>query len=236
MANTAQVRIYAKYKRYDFDYSYKNNFTFLDLLEYFSYLFPELRICQCFGFQTKNNSNNQIYSNYFNKTKNNYIQIENDYLISRYSQYLLNLELNDKKKYCSHSYNNYLTYSKTKIISLLEGEISNLKNNNNAQTEKIKNLNKEKWEKEMKINDLNKEKKDQEMKINDLNKEKREKEMKINDLNKEKREKEMKINDLNKEKKDQEMKINDLNREKREKEMKINDLNKEKKRTGKKNK
>ena len=200
MANSAQVRIYTNFRNYDFYYSYNINSTFLDLLEYFSYLFPELGICQCYQFQTKNNSNNQIYynDNSYNRN-NNFIQIKNHYLITSYSKFLYNLELN-KKKYCSCPYNNYLTYSKTKLISLLEEKICKLENNNNAQTEKIKNLNREKMEKEIKIYDLNKEKREKEMKINDLNKEKNEKEMKINDLNKEKKEQEMKINNLNRDK------------------------------------
>ena len=190
MAYSDKVKIYVGYKNYDFYYSYKENSTFLDLLEYFSYLFPELRICQCFGFQTK------IYSSYSKK----YLQIENDNLIYRYSKYLLNLELIDKnKRNCPHS-DNYLIYSKTEIISLLEGEISKLKNNNNAQTEKINDLNKEKEEKEKEINNLNKEKKDQEKEINNLNKEKEEKKKEINDLNIEKKEKEKEINDLNRDK------------------------------------
>ena len=220
MACCDKVKIYVGYRNYDFYYSYKENSTFLDLLEYFSYIFPELRICQCFRFQTKS------YSNYYSK---NYFQIENDYLIYKYSEYLLKLELTDKnKRNCPHS-NNYLKYSKTKIISLLEGEISKLKNNNNAQTEKINDLNKEKKDQEKEINDLNKEKEEKEKEINDLNKEKEEKEKEINNLNKEKEEKEKEINDLNKENEEKEKEINDLNKEKNEKEMKINDLNKEKK-------
>ena len=232
MASTKEVRIYAKSKRYNFFYSYNKNTTFLDLLEYFSYLFPELGICQCFGFQSKN-YNNHNYYNYFNdyNQKNNYIQIENDSLINRNSDYLYNLELTDKNKikYCSHYNKNYLTYSKTKIISLLEEEISKLKNNNNDQTEKIKNLNREKNEKEMKINDLNRDKREKEMEINHLNREKNEKEIKINNLNREKKEQEKKIDYLNKEKKDQEKKIDYLNREKKDQEKKIDYLNREKK-------
>ena len=231
MASTKEVRIYAKSKRYNFYYSYNNNSTFLDLLEYFSYLFPELEICQCFGFQIKKYNNQKYY--YFNDyyQKNNYIQIENDSLIINNLEYLYNLELTDKNKikYCPHYNRNYLTYSKTKIISLLEEEISNLKNNNNYQTEKIKNLNREKNEKEMKINDLNKEKMEKEKEINYLNREKNEKEIKINNLNREKKEQEMKIDYLNKEKKDQEKKIDYLNKEKKDQEKKINNLNIEKK-------
>ena len=232
MATSKEIRIYAKNKEYSFYYSYNKNSTFLDLLEHFSYLFPELGICQCFGFQTKNNTYNSNYYNHFNKYNriNIPIQIENDYLITKYSENLYNLELTDKnkKRICSHYYNNYLKYSKTKIIFLLEKEISNLKSNNNAQTEKIINLNKEKNEKEMKINDLSKEKKEQEREINFLNREKNEKEIKINNLNREKNEQEKKINNLNREKNEQEKKINNLNKEKNEQVKEINNLNKEK--------
>ena len=229
MATTNEVKIFAKNRNYSFYYSYNKNSTFLDLLEYFSYLFPELEICQCYGFQAKNNSYNQIYYNFYKN--NNYIQIDNDYLITKYSQYLLYLEITykNKNRYCSHYHNNYLKYSKTKIISLLENKISDLKSNNSDQTERIKNLNVEKRKQEMKINDLNVEKRKQEMKINDLNEDKRKQEMKINDLNVEKKEKENEINNLNKEKEDQEKKINNLNKENKEKENKINNLNKEKK-------
>ena len=234
MATSKEIRIYAKNKEYSFYYSYNQNSTFLDLLEHFSYLFPELDICQCFRFQIKNNN---YSSNYYNPLLYNYnkknitIQIEKDYLITKYSQNLDNLELIDKnkKKLCSHYKNNYLKYSKTEIISSFEKKISDLESNNNDQTEKIRNLNKEKNEKEKKINNLNKEKNEQEKKINNLNREKKEQVKEINNLNKEKKEKEKEIINLNKEKEEKEKEINNLNKEKKEKEKEINNLNTEKK-------
>ena len=226
MVNNVEVTIFIKSKSYRFYYSYNNNSNFLDLLEYFSYLFPELELCQCYGFQAHiRNNNDYRFSNYKNY---NTINIENESYIKRYSEYLSCLVLIEKRKNCNHYNKNYLKYPKTKIISLFEEEIDKLKSNNDYQTKKIKNLNKEKDEKEKEIKNLNKEKREKEKEIKNLNKEKDEQESKINDLNKEKDEQALKINDLNKKKNEQELKINDLNKEKDEQELKLNNLNKEK--------
>ena len=226
MVNNVEVTIFIKSKSYRFYYSYNNNSNFLDLLEYFSYLFPELELCQCYGFQVYiRNNNDYRFSNYKNY---NTINIENESYIKRYSEYLSCLVLIEKRKNCNHYNKNYLKYPKTKIISLFEEEIDKLKSNNDYQTKKIKNLNKEKDEKEKEIKNLNKEKREKEKEIKNLNKEKDEQESKINDLNKEKDEQALKINDLNKKKNEQELKINDLNKEKDEQELKLNNLNKEK--------
>ena len=189
MVINTEVSICIENKIYSFYYSYNNNSNFLDLLEYISYLLPELGICQCFKFQINNNDNN-------------YIQIENNYQINKYSGNLSNLELIDKKKkkFCRHNLTNYLKYSKSKITSLFEENINNLKNNNNKQIEKIKNLNQEKKELEMKVNELNKENKELEKNINYLIKEYKELEIKMNNLNNEDKELDLKINILNKDK------------------------------------
>ena len=179
MANHAEVRIYIKNKLYRFYYSYNNDTLFIDLLEYISFLFPELEICQCFEFQINNN-----YP---------YNYIGNDYNILTFSSNLLNLVLIDKKreKYCPH-YHNYLKYSKTKLMSIFQKEINQLKNYNNNKNKEIENLNRDKKEKEKTIYFLNKEKNEQEMKIYNLNREKKEKEKTIDSLKKEKNEQEKK--------------------------------------------
>ena len=144
MVNNVEVTIFIKSKSYRFYYSYNNNSSFLDLLEYFSYLFPELELCQCYGFQVYiRNNNDYRFSNYKN---NNTINIENNSYIKRYSEYLSCLVLIEKRKNCNHYNKNYLKYPKTEIISLFEEEIDKLKSNNDYQTKKIKNLNKEKDE------------------------------------------------------------------------------------------
>ena len=220
MVNNVEVTIYIKSKSYRFYYSYNNKSSFLDLLEYFSYLFPELELCQCYGFQAYiRDDNDYLFRNYKNY---NTINIENESYIKRYSEYLSCLVLIEKRKNCNHYNKNYLKYPKTKIISLFEEEIDNLKSNNDYQTKKIKNLNKEKDEKEKEIKNLNKEKREKEKEIKNLNKEKDEQESKINDLNKEKDEQELKLNNLNKEKIEQEKKISSLNRDKNLLEFAIN--------------
>jgi hypothetical protein len=226
MINNAEVTIYIERKSYSFYYSYNSKSSFLDLLEYFSYLFPKLEVCQCYEFQVNiRNSYDYPFSNYKNYDT---INIENESYIESYSEYLSDLVLIEKRTNCNHYNKNYLKYPKTKIISLFEEEIDKLKSNNDYQTKKIKNLNKEKDEKEKEIKNLNKEKREKEKEIKNLNKEKDEQESKINDLNKEKDEQALKINDLNKKKNEQELKINDLNKEKDEQELKLNNLNKEK--------
>ena len=215
MVYDVKVKIKIKYDSYSFYYSYNYKSTFQDLLEYISYLFPELEICQCYEFQIAN-SNRYYYDKI--------IKIENDCPIRRYSEHLSELELIDKKKnyFCAHYDKNYLKISKSEIISLFQKEIDKLQSNYDNQNEKIKNLNKEKREQEKEISNLNKEKKEKEMKINNLNKEKREKEREINNLNKEKNEQEMKISNLNEEKIKQEKEINNLNRNKNLLEFAIN--------------
>ena len=224
MSNSAEVKVYIRNKKYRIYYSYNNNATFLDLLEYISFLFPELGICQCFEFQANNNNSYNYQYNFYNKR----IKFENNYLISTYSGYLSNLELiKTDNKHCTH-YQNYLQYSKTELIFFFEQEIAKLKKNNSNKTEEIKNLNEEKRAQEKEINNLNEKKRDQEKKISNLNKEKKEQEKTISNLNKEKNEKELKISSLNKEKNEQKTKINNLNKEKNEQESKINDLNRDK--------
>ena len=191
MVHNTEVKIYIKNKLYKFNYSYNNDSLFIDLLEYISFLFPELEICQCFEFQINNPFN------YNNKKQ----YIGNDYNILTNSNYLLNLVLIDKKKekYCPH-YDNYLKYSKTELISIFHEKINELNNYINNKNKEIENLNREKEEKEKIIDSLKKEKNKQEKKINNLNKEKEEKEKTIVSLNVEKNEQEKKINNLNKEK------------------------------------
>ena len=186
MANHSEIRIYIKNNYYNCYYSYNEDTNFIDLLEYISFLFPELGICQCFEFQ--------IFTNYKNKNKN----IGKNQKIFNYSSSLSNLVLVDERtgKFCLH-YQNYLKYSKTYLISHFEEIINKLEKNNKSKDNEIEHLNREK---EKTIDSLKKEKNEQEMKINNLNREKEEKENTIDSLNKEKNEQETKINKLNREK------------------------------------
>ena len=135
-SNNVEVKVYIRSQRYRIYYSYNYNSTFLDLLEYISFLFPEFGICQCFEFQVDNNTS---YYNYHRS-----IKLEKNDPIRRYSEYLSNLELfKNEKKYCTCN-KQYLKYSKTELIASFEEEIDKLKRNNSIQTEKINNLDREK--------------------------------------------------------------------------------------------
>jgi len=117
-------------------YSYKENFTFIDLLEYLSYLFPKLEICQCFKFRLKEKNNGN---------KINYIDIPSDCYISDFSKYLSNLYLDASKKYCfEHKSKNYFKYSKTELISSFEDDIAKLEYINKKRKNEIDLLEKNK--------------------------------------------------------------------------------------------
>lgn len=96
MINNAEVTIYIERKSYSFYYSYNSKSSFLDLLEYFSYLFPKLEVCQCYEFQVNiRNSYDYPFSNYKNYDT---INIENESYIESYSEYLSNLVLIEKEQ------------------------------------------------------------------------------------------------------------------------------------------
>ena len=106
MSNSAEVNVYIRNKNFRIYYSYNNKATFLDLLEYISFLFPELGICQCFEFEANNNISYNYQINYNNYNKR--IKFEKNFLISRYSGYLSNLELIKTEKKQCHDCNNSL--------------------------------------------------------------------------------------------------------------------------------
>ena len=142
------VKVKLGNKKISVYYSYKENFTFIDLLEYLSYLFPKFEICQCFKFRLKEKNNgNEI----------NYIDIPNDCYISDFSQYLNDLYLDDSKKYCfEHKSKNYFKYSKTELISSFEDDISKLEYINKKRKNEIDLLEKNKLVYINEIEDLKK--------------------------------------------------------------------------------
>ena len=142
------VKVKLGNKKISVYYSYKENFTFIDLLEYLSYLFPKFEICQCFKFRLKEKNNgNEI----------NYIDIPSDCYISDFSQYLNDLYLDDSKKYCfEHKSKNYFKYSKTELISSFEDDISKLEYINKKRKNEIDLLEKNKLVYINEIEDLKK--------------------------------------------------------------------------------
>ena len=135
----SKVNISVKNQTYSFFYSYKPETTFLDLLEYFIFLYPNLDICLCYHFQIADSN------------PNNRFNISKIYKISDYYNFLNNLILfkyeNGNK--CNNQSEKYLLKRKFDIISDYESKLDNLrqqiasKNNYiNQQFEKIKELEK----------------------------------------------------------------------------------------------
>ena len=80
---------------YSIAYTFNYSTTFQDLLEYFSYLYPSLKICQCYDFRVM-----LVDYSYFNVSKNS--------LLSEYSNYLNNLQLYNEQVKCVHD--NHIFY------------------------------------------------------------------------------------------------------------------------------
>ena len=85
MENTScNINISKDNQMFSIYYTFNQITTFQDLLEYFAYLYPSLKICQCYDFQVMLNNYNYFlitketklveYSKYINN--NNYIIIK----------------------------------------------------------------------------------------------------------------------------------------------------------------
>ena len=101
-----KININLNNKVYPIHYSYRNNMTFQDLLEYFAYLCPELNICQCYHFQGIDPDKKIINISKSNK-------------LSDYTYYFKNLILYRNEDKCEHTEieNNYYLLSKLNIIA-----------------------------------------------------------------------------------------------------------------------
>ena len=155
-------------------YTINQNKTFQDLLEYFAYLYPSLKICQCYDFEI-------MLNNY------NYYCIEKNSKLVEYSNYLNNLQLDNNKGKCEHDDNhNFLLFSKKDIFITLSQQILNNKKdkeinqlnekikllqetikNNNGTNEILNNKNKEIFELKNKIEKLIKENNEMNNKVKD---------------------------------------------------------------------
>ena len=83
-------------------YTFNQITTFQDLLEYFAFLYPSLKICQCYDFQMMNYD---------------YIYIAKETKLAEYSNHLNNLQLyNNNQTKCVHDNQNFLLFSKKDIL------------------------------------------------------------------------------------------------------------------------
>ena len=115
-------------KTYTIHYSYRNNMTFQDLLEYFAYLCPELNICQCYHFQGINPDKKIIHISKCNR-------------LSDFTYYFRNIILYKDGDKCQHSGNKNNLYfnSKLDIISEYSNQIKNLQKDINDKIKDIEN-------------------------------------------------------------------------------------------------
>ena len=168
------INISLNNQMFSIEYTINQNTTFQDLLEYFAYTYPSLKICQCYDFEI-------MLNNY------NYYCIEKKSKLVEYSNYLNNLQLDNNKGNCEHDDNhNFLLFSKKDIFDTLSQQILNNKKdkeinqlnekikllqetikNNNGTNEILNNKNKEIFELKNKIEKLIKENNEMNNKVKD---------------------------------------------------------------------
>ena len=107
------IRITVDKNIYSIYYAYNKHNTFYDLLEYFAFLYPELKICTCYIFYIS--QDNEKYS--ISRTSN----------IFSYENCLNKLYLAKCKVNCRHNENNYFIYRKKDLISIFEAKIKEFK-------------------------------------------------------------------------------------------------------------
>ena len=128
---------------YSFYYSCNQNTTFLDLLEYFAFLVPSLKICQCYHFQASKDKKN------FDE---NCLIISSNSKIAEYSDYLSDLILVKAKNNCIHYNLYYLLYSKHNIVSYFQECIKKLNDKKNKEIAELKKKIKELTENKVMLN------------------------------------------------------------------------------------
>ena len=99
-----QVIITINDKTYSIYYSYRSNSIFQDLLEYFAFLYPELKIYQCYCFRA-----GSCFEDLLKISKNSNI--------TEYSDYLNNLKLyiNNNEGKCAHTEKNKLLFPNYRV-------------------------------------------------------------------------------------------------------------------------
>ena len=116
--NILYIQLYIEKKKIDFLYSFNNNTTFGDLLEFISYNYKDYDICRCFEFKIKNiiiNKNQKLIE--FAKSdsyKFNYYHNYYNYY------YLSNLNLEKGKCNCDSDLKSYFKDSKQNNLKNLE--------------------------------------------------------------------------------------------------------------------
>ena len=182
MIYNAQIKLsIEKYKPLMIYYSYNENTTFQDLLEYIIYLIQVENICFCYKFSCYYNYNQYEIKDFNTKIKD-------------YKDFLDNLYLSKNKTYCFCNTSKYLK-SKESIIN----DYSNLKQKNFEQKNNINLLEQQKKNDEEKFEQLKKENNDFNQQISYLKQENQEQKNNINLLEKQKKSDKEKFEQLKKE-------------------------------------
>jgi len=105
-----QININTQKDSFNVYFSYNENTTFGDLLEFIAYNYPERNICQCFKFKYYNTSNSNYYDLSINEKVYNYINNNG------YTQYQILLS---KRCKCDKKYIDLFKKSKIQIINKL---------------------------------------------------------------------------------------------------------------------
>ena len=127
MENTScNINISKDNQMFSIYYTFNQKTTFQDLLEYFAYLYPSLKICQCYDFQV-------MLNNY------NYFLITKETKLVEYSKFLNNLQLYNNQTKCVHENHNFLLFSKTEIFNTLSKQFNALNYNKNKEINVLNN-------------------------------------------------------------------------------------------------
>ena len=102
---------------YLFYYSCNQDTTFNDLLEYFSYLVPNLNICKCYQFQASKDKKN---------SKEQRFNISHQSKVEEYKKYLKDIIIVKSQDNCKHNIFNLLLSSKDDLICNYQNRISKL--------------------------------------------------------------------------------------------------------------
>ena len=157
-----KINISVNNEVYTFYYSCNQAATFSDLLEYFSYLCPNLNICKCYQFYSAQDNKNIDQS---------CIYISHQTKIENFKKFLGDILLKKNQNKCDHNKLNFLLSSKKVIIPYFQNIIFQKDKEIEQNKIRISTLDKEIEQYKSRINTLDKEIEDYKTRINILDKE-----------------------------------------------------------------
>ena len=170
MSQSKYLTINLTGNHYNFYYSYNQNSTFDDLLESFSYNYPNLKICPCYKIIYIIYNNKGIYNNYINN-QNAYVNMKEKVYNYMSSNVQFQLIKKNNKCTCDQLIKYFFLKPKLEIIEyikevenelqqqveILKQQVSQLTNENNKLKNNYKNLQNDNYSLENNIKEINKE-------------------------------------------------------------------------------